>query len=112
MQDFEDTLKQMQEFFGLQVTGKLDTDTIEVMKKPRCGVSDVSNYAHFGGKPKWNKQTITYRYWDGITGSNGVEIKQFDDVICRAVVAQCYWLKGWRFEPQPGCRFMFLEQGA
>ncbi|XP_053332063.1 matrix metallopeptidase 30 [Clarias gariepinus] len=61
MQDFEDTLKQMQEFFGLQVTGKLDTDTIEVMKKPRCGVSDVSNYAHFGGKPKWNKQTITYR---------------------------------------------------
>ncbi|KAF5902384.1 acetyl-CoA acetyltransferase, mitochondrial, partial [Clarias magur] len=60
-QDFEETLKQMQEFFGLEVTGKLDTDTMEVMKKPRCGVSDVSNYAHFGGKPKWNKQTITYR---------------------------------------------------
>lgn len=61
-QDFETVLKQMQEFFGLQVTGKLDTNTVEVMKKPRCGVTDVSNYGHFGGKPKWNKQLITYRY--------------------------------------------------
>ncbi|KAG7322638.1 hypothetical protein KOW79_013984 [Hemibagrus wyckioides] len=61
VQDFESVLKKMQEFFGLQVTGKLDTNTIEVMKKPRCGVSDVSNFGHFNGKPKWDKQTITYR---------------------------------------------------
>ncbi|KAF7700947.1 matrix metallopeptidase 30 [Silurus meridionalis] len=61
MQDFKTVLKKMQEFFGLQVTGKLDTNTIEVMQKPRCGVSDVSNYEHFSGKPKWDKQTITYR---------------------------------------------------
>lgn len=62
VQDFETNLKKMQEFFGVQVTGKLDTNTIEVMQKPRCGVSDVSNFGHFNGKPKWEKQTITYRY--------------------------------------------------
>ncbi|XP_017344511.2 matrix metallopeptidase 30 [Ictalurus punctatus] len=61
VQDFETILKKMQEFFGLEVTGKLDTNTIEVMKKPRCGVSDVSNFRHFNGKPKWDKKTITYR---------------------------------------------------
>ncbi|XP_076875365.1 matrix metallopeptidase 30 [Brachyhypopomus gauderio] len=60
-QTFEDFLKQMQGFFGLEVTGKLDTNTVEVMKKPRCGVSDVARYGHFGGKPKWEKKTVTYR---------------------------------------------------
>ncbi|XP_072515665.1 matrix metallopeptidase 30 [Salminus brasiliensis] len=60
-QDFETVLKKMQEFFGLEVTGKLDTNTISVMKKPRCGVSDVANYGHFHGKPKWEKKVITYR---------------------------------------------------
>ncbi|XP_030647963.1 matrix metallopeptidase 30 [Chanos chanos] len=51
----------MQEFFGLEVTGRLDTNTIEVMKKPRCGVTDVARYGHFYGKPRWKKNTVTYR---------------------------------------------------
>ncbi|KAL6099202.1 mmp1 [Pungitius sinensis] len=53
----------MQRFFGLQITGTLDTDTMAMMKKPRCGVPD-SNIAHFstfGGKPKWNRKNLTYR---------------------------------------------------
>ncbi|KAL4657327.1 collagenase 3-like [Arapaima gigas] len=58
---FATRLESMQNFFGLEVTGKLDSNTLEVMKKPRCGVSDVSNYEHFNGKPKWNKSIITYR---------------------------------------------------
>ncbi|CAM9100409.1 unnamed protein product, partial [Lampetra planeri] len=33
-------LSEMQRFFGLQITGTLDTETLEMMKKPRCGVPD------------------------------------------------------------------------
>ncbi|XP_066506526.1 matrix metallopeptidase 30 [Hoplias malabaricus] len=61
VQDFETILKQMQEFFGLEVTGKLDTNTVKMMKKPRCGVSDVARFGHFQGSPKWQKKTVTYR---------------------------------------------------
>ncbi|XP_061106457.1 matrix metallopeptidase 30 [Conger conger] len=54
-------LQSMQEFFGLEVTGKLDSNTLEVMKKPRCGVADINRYGHFRGKPKWEKKRVTYR---------------------------------------------------
>ncbi|KAG7470572.1 hypothetical protein MATL_G00115270 [Megalops atlanticus] len=58
---FQKNLETMQAFFGLEVTGKLDSSALEVMKKPRCGVSDISRYGHFFGKPKWEKTVITYR---------------------------------------------------
>ncbi|XDV54536.1 hypothetical protein PO909_022809 [Leuciscus waleckii] len=35
-------LKEMQRFFRLKVTGTLNKETLEVMKKPRCGVPDVA----------------------------------------------------------------------
>ncbi|XP_055063853.2 stromelysin-1-like [Misgurnus anguillicaudatus] len=59
--DFEKNLKAMQEFFGLEVTGKLDTNTLEVMKQPRCGVTDLARFSHFDGKPKWKQSVVTYR---------------------------------------------------
>ncbi|KAJ8280887.1 hypothetical protein GJAV_G00060500 [Gymnothorax javanicus] len=58
---FKDSLEMMQSFFGLEVTGKLDKKTLELMNQSRCGVSDISRYGHFHGKPKWDKTTITYR---------------------------------------------------
>lgn len=58
----KDTLKKMQKFFGLPETGDLDQNTIETMKKPRCGNPDVANYNFFPRKPKWEKNHITYRY--------------------------------------------------
>ncbi|KAF7657402.1 hypothetical protein LDENG_00027890 [Lucifuga dentata] len=58
---FSENLQTMQAFFGLEVTGVLDKETVEVMKEPRCGVSDISRYGHFAGKPKWEKRQITYR---------------------------------------------------
>ncbi|XP_071372745.1 transforming growth factor beta regulator 1 isoform X1 [Centroberyx affinis] len=58
---FSQNLQVMQAFFGLEVTGILDKETVQVMKAPRCGVSDISRYGHFPGKPKWEKRLITYR---------------------------------------------------
>lgn len=57
---FTSKVKDMQLFFGLNVTGELDSDTLEVMGTPRCGVPDVEEYSHIQGT-RWNKNVITYR---------------------------------------------------
>ncbi|XP_067288583.1 collagenase 3-like [Pseudorasbora parva] len=54
-------LKEMQSFFGLKVSGTLDRETIEVMKKPRCGVPDIAAFSTFAGRPKWETNMLTYR---------------------------------------------------
>lgn len=54
-------LKEMQLFFGLEVTGKPDLDTLEMMKTPRCGVPDIQRYAFTPGNPKWKRNNLTYR---------------------------------------------------
>eukprot|EP00064_Thunnus_orientalis_P014238 superscaffoldBa00002453_g14280 len=64
LDSFEDTLKKMQEFFGLEVTGQLDSNTLQVMARPRCGFTDVLKYSHFDGRPKWDKTVVTYRITD------------------------------------------------
>ncbi|XP_025890740.1 interstitial collagenase-like [Nothoprocta perdicaria] len=51
----------MQEFFGLKVTGKPDLSTLEVMKKPRCGVPDIGKYVFTEGNPKWKRNNLTYK---------------------------------------------------
>uniref|UniRef100_A0A8C9YZN7 Matrix metallopeptidase 30 n=1 Tax=Sander lucioperca TaxID=283035 RepID=A0A8C9YZN7_SANLU len=64
LDSFEGTLRKMQEYFGLEVSGQLDASTLEVMARPRCGFTDVSAYGHFDGQPKWNKAVVTYRIID------------------------------------------------
>ncbi|XP_074153587.1 stromelysin-1-like [Sminthopsis crassicaudata] len=54
-------IQDMQRFLGLKVTGNLDDDTMEMMKKPRCGFPDVSPFRFFPYMPKWKKNEVTYR---------------------------------------------------
>lgn len=56
----EEKIRQMQNFFGLKETGYLDHQTLEVMRKPRCGVPDVENYSFYAKNPKWENHTITF----------------------------------------------------
>uniref|UniRef100_A0A3Q1JGU0 Peptidase metallopeptidase domain-containing protein n=1 Tax=Anabas testudineus TaxID=64144 RepID=A0A3Q1JGU0_ANATE len=58
---FTSKMKDMQIFFGLNATGVLNSETLEVMTSPRCGVPDVEEYSHIQGT-RWNKNVITYRY--------------------------------------------------
>ncbi|XP_050018164.1 stromelysin-2 [Alexandromys fortis] len=54
-------IQEMQKFLGLEMTGKLDSNTMDVMLKPRCGVPDVGGFSIFPGSPKWRKNHLTYR---------------------------------------------------
>ncbi|KFV64509.1 Interstitial collagenase [Dryobates pubescens] len=56
-----DKIRQMQSFFGLEVTGELNPKTLEMMKQPRCGIPDVRSYSTFPLSPRWNKEDVTYR---------------------------------------------------
>lgn len=49
----------MQRFFGLPPSGELTKETLAVMKKPRCGLSDVER---FGNTIRWTKKTLSYRF--------------------------------------------------
>ncbi|XP_039632682.1 collagenase 3-like [Perca fluviatilis] len=48
----------MQRFFGLLPSGELTNETLAVMKRPRCGLSDVEP---FGETIRWKKSTLSYR---------------------------------------------------
>uniref|UniRef100_A0A8C3XZ01 Peptidase metallopeptidase domain-containing protein n=1 Tax=Catharus ustulatus TaxID=91951 RepID=A0A8C3XZ01_CATUS len=43
-------LKEMQEFFGLEVTGKLDSGTSDLVQKHHCGFPDVAGFSIFSGE--------------------------------------------------------------
>ncbi|TKY72352.1 Metalloendoproteinase 1 [Spatholobus suberectus] len=72
----ETSIKKFQEYYHLNVSGKLDSDTIKLMSLPRCGVPDVgtkvtSRFAFIEGKPQWqsSKRHLTYGFEWGAEGA-------------------------------------------
>ncbi|NWV72869.1 MMP10 protein, partial [Dasyornis broadbenti] len=56
-----DKIREMQSFFGLEVTGELNHKTLDMMKQPRCGMPDIRSYSTFPLRPTWKKEDVTYR---------------------------------------------------
>ncbi|XP_074466938.1 collagenase 3-like [Sebastes fasciatus] len=77
-------LSEMQRFFGLQITGTLDADTVVMMKKARCGVPDgnIARFSTFGSNLKWEKKSLTYRI---VTYTRDMPVSEIDDSIEKAL---------------------------
>lgn len=56
--DKKTKVQEMQRYFGLLPSGELTEETLAVMKKPRCGLSDVEQV---GETVRWKKKRISYR---------------------------------------------------
>ncbi|XP_005149869.2 matrilysin [Melopsittacus undulatus] len=82
-QSLEDRIKEMQRFFHLTVTGKLNAETEETIKKPRCGIPDIAGYRTFPGSPRWNKRHLTYKI---VNYTPDLPQKKVDDAIRRALM--------------------------
>ncbi|XP_052045121.1 macrophage metalloelastase isoform X2 [Apodemus sylvaticus] len=60
----EEKLQEMQQFFGLEATGQLDTSTLAIMHTPRCGVPDVEHLRSLPQRSRWMKRYLTYRIYN------------------------------------------------
>ena len=60
-------MQEIQRFLGLDVTEKLDSDSLEVTHKPRAGVPGIGHFCIFPGKPKRQRKTH-------LTGNGSTEI--------------------------------------
>ncbi|KAM9658990.1 LOW QUALITY PROTEIN: macrophage metalloelastase [Trichechus inunguis] len=54
----ENKIQEMQQFLGLNMTGQLDTSTLEMMHTSWCGMPDVRHYSTMTGRPVWKKHHI------------------------------------------------------
>ncbi|CAH6777481.1 Mmp12 [Phodopus roborovskii] len=60
----EEKVQEMQQFFGLKITGRLDNQTLVTMHTPRCGVPDVQSLRAAAGTTTWTKRHLTYRIYN------------------------------------------------
>ncbi|XP_072095692.1 matrix metalloproteinase-9-like [Mobula birostris] len=70
----------MQKKLNLPETGVFDTETLNAMKRPRCGVPDVLSYKTFDDE-KWDHTNLTYRI---VFYTPDLDPAVVDDAIARA----------------------------
>ncbi|KAM3618648.1 uncharacterized protein V6R79_023055 [Siganus canaliculatus] len=65
-EDVEEALRIFQKVLNLPVSGKLDSATLEMMNRPRCGLEDTFNNRSLRYKVVgyWRKKTLTYRIYN------------------------------------------------
>ena len=73
---------QFQAFAGLELTGKLDKVTQQIMKSPRCGNRDI--VANFVLKDKWERQELTFSILNYPTNSR-LSSQEVDQAIEKAL---------------------------
>ncbi|KAM4828237.1 matrilysin [Thomomys bottae] len=79
---FETKLKEMQRFFGLPITGRLNSRVIEIMQKPRCGVPDVAEFTLSPGRSKWPFNIISYRI---VSYTSDLPRDVVDEIVAKAL---------------------------
>ncbi|XP_069921052.1 matrilysin isoform X2 [Oryctolagus cuniculus] len=80
----ETRLKEMQKFFGLPITGRLNSHLIEIMHKPRCGVPDVTEYSPLPSSPKWTSRVVTYRIVSYPFPTQNLSPVRVDQIVAKA----------------------------
>ena len=62
--DVGEAVKKFQNFFGLPETGEVDEETLNAMKKPRCGDPDIeeeaSRFKRYDAVRAWSKTTFKW----------------------------------------------------
>ncbi|NWT35444.1 MMP3 protein, partial [Cardinalis cardinalis] len=79
----EERIKEMQKFFHLTVTGKLDKETEGILTMPRCGMPDTGEYPTSAGTRKWEKTHLTYKI---LSYTQDLPKWKVDDAIRRALM--------------------------
>ena len=58
----QDSIGFFQEYYKLPITGKLNNETLNQMRKPRCGLQDVLNHKTDAIGTKWPKTHLTWNF--------------------------------------------------
>ncbi|KAL3271745.1 hypothetical protein HHI36_022215 [Cryptolaemus montrouzieri] len=73
---FQEALIKSQDSFRIEASGELDNETINMMKKPRCGVKDSSQTFTLYDT-KWTKHKLGWKYIYGDQQNRSIAEKCF-----------------------------------